>query len=332
MPAANPLPAVPTGNNVRTLLEPHLQTGIFDPRDLGETTVSPDFGPDRVHQWSLGVQQEISQNAALEVRYVGNHGTRLFQTIDGNPYILGLANTVSRLVPAGLKPCPASQAAIPELIGRVNCTGGALVRNAGTLATRTITDCRSNCARSSLWNQLTLQSLYTFSKTTDNTSEIGATLAAAGNTFGAFAESGELHGSGTRSLGAGFPAQTGYFPRWKNSPFLRHRGGFAGSRPGRLARGCRFTLLSSGQPYTAVQFGTQLCQRWRRVRRIRRATPTLTIPHLTRRSPCRMVRFDRSWSSNNAPVQVGRHFRRTTSAPVMLPEISAEIPPSPRPH
>ena len=112
---ANPLPAIPTGNNVRTLLGPHLQTGIFDPRGFGQTTVSPDFGPDRVHQWSLGVQHEISHNAVLEVRYVGNHGTRLFQTIDGNPYILGLANTYPDLVPARMETVPSVAGGYPRI-------------------------------------------------------------------------------------------------------------------------------------------------------------------------------------------------------------------------
>ncbi len=250
--AANPLPAIPTGNNVRTLLEPHLQTGIFDPRDFGSTTVSPDFGPDRVHQWSLGVQQEISHNAALEVRYVGNHGTRLFQTIDGNPYILGLANTDPEILPGGLKPCPASQAAIPELIGRVNCTSGALVRERGNTGYSDYHGLQIELRSRSLWNQLTLQSFYTFSKTTDNTSEIGAT-GAAGNTSALSQSQVNFTDQEHGVSGLDFPH------KWALSfveepPIFRNRGGFAGHVLGGW-RAAAVYILASGQPYTAVQFG-----------------------------------------------------------------------------
>jgi len=250
--AANPLPAIPTGDNVRMLLGPHLQTGIFDPRGFGSTTVSPDFGPDRVHQWSFGLQEEISRNAALEVRYVGNHGTRLFQTIDGNPYILGLANTYPDLVPAGLKPCSASQADIPQLVGRVNCTSGALVRERGNTGYSDYHGLQIELRSRSLWNQLTLQSSYTFSKTTDNTTEIGAT-GAAGNTSALSQSQVDFTDQEHGLSGLDFPH------KWALSfveelPFLRNRGGFVGHALGGW-RASAVYILSSGQPYTAVQFG-----------------------------------------------------------------------------
>jgi hypothetical protein len=250
--AVNPLPAVPTGNNVRMLLGPHLQTGIFDPRGFGSTTVSPDFGPDRIQQWSLGIQQEISQNAALEVRYVGNHGTRLFQTIDGNPYILGLADAHPDLVRAGWKPCPASLAAIPQLVGRVNCTNGALVRERGNTGYSDYNGLQIELRSRSLWNQLTLQSFYTFSKTTDNTSEIGAT-GAAGNTSALSQSQVNFTDQEHGISGLDFPH------KWALSaveevPIFRNRGGFVGHALGGW-RASAIYILSSGQPYTAVQFG-----------------------------------------------------------------------------
>ena len=57
-------------------------------------------------------------HAAAEARYVGNRGQNLFQSINGNPYIAGLAQGIadgvfnSDLLPAGLTPCPASQAVV----------------------------------------------------------------------------------------------------------------------------------------------------------------------------------------------------------------------------
>jgi hypothetical protein len=248
---ANPLPAVPTGDNVRTLLGPHLQTGIFDPRAFGQTTVSPDFGPDSVHQWSLGVQQEISHNAVLEVRYVGNHGKHLFQTIDGNPYILGLANTYPGLVPAGWKPCPASQAAIPELVGRINCTGGALVQERTNNGYSDYNGLQIELRSTSLWQQLTLQSFYTFSKTTDNTSEIGAT-GSAGNTSHLSQSQANFTGQEHGLSGLDFPHKF-VLSAAEEIPLFKHRGGVVGQLLGGWRVAAVYTL-SSGQPYTAVQF------------------------------------------------------------------------------
>lgn len=248
---ANPLPAVPTGDNVRKLLGPHLQTGIFDPRGFGQTTVSPDFGPDRVHQWSLGIQHEISQNAVLEVRYVGNHGTRLFQTIDGNPYILGLANTHPDLVPAGWRPCPASQAAIPELVGRVNCTAGALLHERTNTGYSDYNGLQIELRSTSLWHQLTWQSSYTFSKTTDNTSEIGAT-GFAGNTSALSQSQVNFTDQEHGLSGLDFPHKF-VLSAVEEIPFFKNRGGVVGQILGGWRAAAIYTL-SSGQPYTAVQY------------------------------------------------------------------------------
>ena len=59
--SSNPMPADPHGPNVRAALAPFLLTGIFDPRSFNETSITPHFGPDRVHSWSLGVQQELAK-------------------------------------------------------------------------------------------------------------------------------------------------------------------------------------------------------------------------------------------------------------------------------
>ena len=248
---ATPLPAVPTGGNVRTLLGPHLQTGIFDPRGFGQTTVSPDFGPDRVHQWSFGIQHEISHNAVLEVRYVGNHGTRLFQTIDGNPYILGLANTHPDLVPAGRKPCPASRAAIPELVGRVNCAGGALAQERTNNGYSDYNGLQIELRSTSLWQQLTLLSFYTLSKTTDDTSEIGAT-GSAGNTSALSQSQVNFTNQEHGLSGLDFPHKF-VLSAVEEIPLFKNRGGVVGQI---LAgwRAAAIYTLSSGQPYTAVQF------------------------------------------------------------------------------
>ena len=107
--ASNPVPLNPFGPQVRSAVGPFLQTGVFDPRTFDNTTISPTFGPDKIYSGSLGVQQQVAKNAVVEVRYVGNAARNLFQTIDANPYILGLVNLYPNLVPAGDRPCPAAK-------------------------------------------------------------------------------------------------------------------------------------------------------------------------------------------------------------------------------
>jgi hypothetical protein len=98
--------------------------GAFDPRTFSQTQITPNFGPDKVQTWNLGFERELTKNAAFEARYVGNHGGNLFQTLDSNPFIGDLAAAFPNLVPAGLTPCPASQAFAPVAIGRENCNNG----------------------------------------------------------------------------------------------------------------------------------------------------------------------------------------------------------------
>jgi len=56
-----PLLAAPFGPANRTELAPDLTLGTFDPRTFNETNVSPNFKPDRVSSWSLGVQRELGR-------------------------------------------------------------------------------------------------------------------------------------------------------------------------------------------------------------------------------------------------------------------------------
>ena len=103
--STHPLPANPIGPNVRAALAPSIQTGVFDPREFAQSNITPNFGPDKVHTWSLGLERELSKNSAIEARYVGNHAYNLFQTLNGNPFIADLKRDFPNLVPAGLTPC-----------------------------------------------------------------------------------------------------------------------------------------------------------------------------------------------------------------------------------
>jgi Carboxypeptidase regulatory-like domain len=247
--AANPIPAAPLGPAVRSSLSPFLQTGIFDPRTFDNTTVSPNFGPDKVYSWSLGVQQEVAKNAVVEVRYVGNAGRDLFQSVNANPYIQGLANTYPGLVPAGLTPCPASQAAVPEAVGTIHCNQGVLLSrdNTGFSNYHSLqTEVRLN----RVWNQLTLKSSYTLSKTLDNTSEIFSSFAA-GNTSANSQSQVNYTGQEYGLSGLDFP-NNWVVTATEELPFFRQQHGWLGRTLGGWAVSAVYTL-SSGQPYTPSQ-------------------------------------------------------------------------------
>jgi Carboxypeptidase regulatory-like domain len=247
--ASNPVPLSPFGPQVRAALSPFLQTGVFDPRTFDNTTISPNFGPDKVYSWSLGVQQEMAKNAVVEVRYVGNAARNLFQSIDANPYILGLVNQYPNLVPAGYTPCPASEAAVPQAVGTINCNQGILLSRTNTGYSNyngLQTEIRLNRA----WNQLTLKSAYTFSKTMDNASEIFGTLAA-GSTNSTSQSQVNYTGQEYGLSGIDFP-NNWVLTVVEEIPFFRSQHGWVGHALGGWAVSSVYSL-SSGQPYTPSQ-------------------------------------------------------------------------------
>jgi hypothetical protein len=96
-----------------------------------------------------------------------------------------------------------------------------------------------------------LQSFYTFSKTTDNTSEIGAT-GAAGNTSHLSQSQANFTGQEHGLSGLDFPHKF-VLSAVEEIPLFKHRGGVVGQFLGGWRAAVVYTL-SSGQPYTAVQF------------------------------------------------------------------------------
>ncbi len=63
---------------------------VSAPNRLVRTVVSEDFGAPATDQFSLDLQRELSNDMVLKVAYIRTRGTRLFQTVDGNPCRPGL--------------------------------------------------------------------------------------------------------------------------------------------------------------------------------------------------------------------------------------------------
>ncbi|HEX2328721.1 MAG TPA: TonB-dependent receptor [Candidatus Angelobacter sp.] len=251
-----PLPAVPTGPNVRAELAPSLTPGVLDPRTQAETNVTPHFGPDMVHTWSFGVERQITNNSAFELRYAGNAGRHLFQSINGNPFISDLQTSFPQFVPGGLTPCPATQQIGPGAgsdIGRINCGQGVL-RTRANSAFSNYNALQAEYRANNLAKQFTLRMSYTFSKTLDNVSEIFGT-GGAGNTV-AFAQNPLNNTSGEYGLsGIDFPHQWSVLFT-EQLPFFKDQHGI-----GRLLGGWAISgnyILASGQRYTPSQAGTAL--------------------------------------------------------------------------
>ncbi|HYA97122.1 MAG TPA: TonB-dependent receptor, partial [Methylomirabilota bacterium] len=254
-PAATtfPLPVIPTGPNVRAELAPALQNGVFDPRSFAETTMSPNFGPDKVEVWSLGFEREVSKNSAFEVRYVGDHAYDLFQSINGNPSISSLSAHFPNLVPAGLTPCPLGQvvpgpgqsdASSALGAGRVNCAQGVL-RERTNGGYSFYNGLQMEFRSTNLFNQLTLRAAYTFSKTLDNVSEIFSSFGG-GNTI-AFAQNPLNTTTAEYGLsGLNIPHQVSLLFN-ENLPFFKQQHGLLGHLLGGWSLSANY-IWASGQP------------------------------------------------------------------------------------
>jgi hypothetical protein len=248
--------ANPTGVNNRADLASALVRGVFDPRTFNETSISPNFGPQKTHEWSLGIQRELTQGVVFEARYVGNHALHLFQSINGNPRIDGLLAAFPNAVPSGLTPCTTpttilgpGQPTHPEL-GRVNCNLG-IVRQRSNTAYSDYNSAQFELRSNQLWQQLTLKTNYTFSKTTDNASEIFPTFGAGGTQ--AFSQSQvNFTGSEHGLSGIDFP-NSWTITAYEEIPFYRSQQGFLGRILGGWGVSGTY-FITSGQPYTPIQF------------------------------------------------------------------------------
>jgi len=251
MPAAA-LPAAPFGPAIRSEFAPDLTEGVFDPRNFDRTVIPKNFGPDRVHEWSLGIQRQVTTNSALEVRYVGNHGWDLFQPINANPFIAGLAAQFPALVPPGVTPCTTPISTVPNAAGRVSCSQGVTNETANT-GFSNYNALQAQFRTSNLAHQLTLITSYTWSKTLDNVSDIFGTFAA-GNTIAYSQNVLNFKGQEYGISGLDFP-HTWTLSFVEDIPFMRSQHGVAGHILGGWGIAGSY-VLQSGQGFTPVQFAT----------------------------------------------------------------------------
>jgi hypothetical protein len=258
------LPANPTGDVVRASLGSFLQKNTFDPRWLTQTQVGSDFHSPYSKQWSFGVQRQINRNNVAEVRYVGNSGHGLFQTVNRNPSI---ANLVNGFTSAGFGGTPFTFPGFPQLANGntpLVCVNDPLTPdneaacNGRIVPGRGLIRSRENTAFSSyhslqaryngrLANQLTLGASYTFSKTLDNASEIFSfgEIAIASNPFDIKHNEKGLSGNDRRHASS-------MNALW-DIPYFKDQRGATGHLLGGWQINSTY-VLASGRPFTPSQF------------------------------------------------------------------------------
>jgi hypothetical protein len=101
------------------------------------TTVDPNFRNPYSEQWHFGMQRQLNNHLAGELRYEGSHSVASFQSANANPALAALINPVAKdpnkvslipagtsfanVIPAGLKPC-SDPNAIGFASGYVDCS------------------------------------------------------------------------------------------------------------------------------------------------------------------------------------------------------------------
>ncbi len=247
--AETPLLAAPYGPAVRAELASSLVLGVADPRSFNQTSIAPNFTADHVQMWSFGIQRQLANNVVLESRYAGNHGGGLFQSINGNPKISGLAAEFPNAIPSGVTPCSAADAVVSRAVGRVNC-------NLGVQRLRTNTSMsdynawQTELRATNLWNQLSLNTNFTWSKTTDNVSEIFSSNAG-GNTT-AISQDPFNYTSAEHGLSGQDIPKSWTLSFVEEIPLFRSQHGVVGH----ILGGWGFSgsyLIASGQTYTPAQ-------------------------------------------------------------------------------
>jgi len=235
------------GSNVRAAHLSDIPRGV-NPGTRNNTRVANNFREPYTQEWSLGVQHEFTSKVVLEVRYVGNHVLRNFQTVNGNPALAGLvANSFSSFIPSGVTPC-ATAGAPGQPTGRADCNFRN-VRNRENTAWSRYNGLQSEL-RVQSWHGLSGAGSFTFSKTLDNSSEIFST-GAGGNTVAGAQNPFDIS-TGEKALsGLDFPKTASLYVIYE-LPWYKSQQGFLGKLLGGYQANTTWRY-SSGQLWTPTQ-------------------------------------------------------------------------------
>jgi hypothetical protein len=174
---------IPSGGatfvTVQQQLAPHLPTG-GNPGLDSEIMAPTNFRNPVGQTYTLGVQYQLHNAAVLELRYVGNHTSQQFQSINANPYLATVAAAFPNVVnPASL--CSAANSTLGGAdVGFLHC-GNTAVIDVENTAFSQYQSLQTNLTTRS-FHGVTATVGYTWSHNIDNSSEIFST-GASGNTI-----------------------------------------------------------------------------------------------------------------------------------------------------
>jgi len=248
------------GANVAAALFPLAPKG--NPGFATELQFGPNFRNPYSEQWNLGIERQITNKMAAELRYVGNHDLAQFQEVNGNPDILPLvSNGFGSVIPSGLAPCttpgaPGSTGTdqFGNPVGYVNCNYSRVIEYANS--GYSIYHGLQSQFRLQNWHGFTGEASYTFSKTIDNASEAFSTNS---GSFFALAQNPFNVTSAERAL-SNYDFPNVFSALWVyDLPFEHSQSGLLGHLAGgwEINGTYRYT---SGQPWTVEQnAGQGLC-------------------------------------------------------------------------
>jgi outer membrane receptor protein involved in Fe transport len=255
---------LPSGGTINSLI--HVQDDKYNPTGVNPGTkvqglVGPNFSNPYVENYTLGVQHTVGRFAVAELRYVGNHAVKQFQSVNASPSV-NAPPPASVLNSSSYIGYQTLAQAFPAMFPASSyCTTTGAVGIGHTDCNRIYAYSRLNTSFS-IYNAAQLKVdireyrglsgtvSYTFSRTIDNASEIFSTGGGA-NTL-AYAQNPFNVNTPERGLsGDSYPNVTALGLTYK-LPFFKEQHGIVG----RVLGGFQFNTIytfNSGQPYTPEQ-------------------------------------------------------------------------------
>lgn len=257
---------LPTGGTINALV--HTQDDPYNPSGVNPGTkvqgqVASNFSNPYTETYTLGVQHTIGSHLVGEVRYVGNHAVKQFQSVNANPAV-NLAPPTSVLTVGkgyAASPYQTLAQAFPGSVPVAYCSTSGAVGIGHLDCNRTYVYSRNNSAFSIYngvqmqlnmreWHNVSGVATYTYSRTIDNASEIFST-GSGGNTL-AYAQNPFDTNVGERGVSGNSYPNVASFGLTYKLPFYKEERGLIGRLLGGYELSGIYTY-NSGQPYTPEQ-------------------------------------------------------------------------------
>jgi hypothetical protein len=194
--------------------------------------------------YSLGVEYQLTPNALVSIRYVGNHTVHNFQATDANPYLLPVATQFPNVV------APSSLCADPTQpgYGRLSCARGNF--NEITNGAFSLYNGLQTSILTRNLHGLTANFSYTYSRTIDNVTEVISN--GAGGTTLAYAQNPLHTDRAERNVSGNSYPNVAALGLTYALPFYAHQSDWKN----RLFGGYTYDMVytyNTGQPYNAYQ-------------------------------------------------------------------------------